>query len=426
MTTINAKYFFMKTKLHFSIFMLFACIFTYAQETTVDLSMGAGYANQVYYKLSTETENSFEASSWDIAFLSTSVYSQAMIANHSIGVLVFEASSDISEWDTIDVADESSWTQLYNSDTERANGAFNQGSATYGWGEYDVVSHAVSGSIIFILKYADGSYKKFMCEDYTYGVYNIKYASWDDETSTWGEDKTAAIDTSASTDTNYDYYSLQNEEHVVAEPASTDWDLFFGRYVTDLGGGTMYLVSGVLHADGVEVAETTATNTTTDLDYSIYINTMGYDWKAYNSDIYSFVVDSDTHYYVKDTDENIFKMYFTEFAGSSTGDVQFVFEDVTATLDIEEVGQNVSFGIYPNPLGASKTLNVIFDINTANQDDYRLEIYSLSGQKVYQEDVANSLGFYNKQLDLSNLSQGVYLLNFKAGNYNTSKKIIIQ
>ena len=153
---------------------------------------------------------------------------------------------------------------------------------------------------------------------------------------------------------------------------------------------------------------------------------MGYDWKAYNSDIYSFVVDSDTHYYVKDTDENIFKMYFTEFAGSSTGDVQFVFEDVTATLDIEEVGQNVSFGIYPNPLGASKTLNVIFDINTANQDDYRLEIYSLSGQKVYQEDVANSLGFYNKQLDLSNLSQGVYLLNFKAGNYNTSKKIIIQ
>ena len=123
----------MNTKLFFSIFSFLTVLSTFSQETTVNLSLGAGYSNQVYYKLNTQTQTDFVADSWDIAFLRTSSFSQAIVVNDAIGIEVFEASSDINEWDTIDITNEANWTQLYNSYTERANGAFTQGSATYGW-----------------------------------------------------------------------------------------------------------------------------------------------------------------------------------------------------------------------------------------------------------------------------------------------------
>ena len=49
----------MKTKLLF-IAIMFMGLSISAQDTTVNTSMGAGYTNQVYYKLSTETETSFQ------------------------------------------------------------------------------------------------------------------------------------------------------------------------------------------------------------------------------------------------------------------------------------------------------------------------------------------------------------------------------
>ncbi|MEO9570923.1 MAG: T9SS type A sorting domain-containing protein [Polaribacter sp.] len=412
----------MKTKLFFSIFSFLTVLSTFSQETTVNLSLGAGYTNQVYYKLSTQTQTDFVANSWDIAFLRTSSYSQAIVVNDAIGIEVFEASSNITEWDTIDVANETNWTQLYNSYIERSNGAFNQGSASYGWGEYNVTTHLVTGSVIFVLKYADASYKKFICEQYAAG-YTIKYSSWDG--TTWGENKTAVIANSNNPDNNYNYYSLQNEEEVVAEPAATDWDFVFRKYTTDYPYGETtikYTVTGVLLSDNVEVAKATGDDTP-NLTYATDINTIGYDWKTYTG---SYVTNPDAKYYVKDKNGTIYKLYFTEFAGSSTGDVEFKFEDVTSTLNIEEVGESVAFGVYPNPVNSSKKINIIFDVNKVNQNENSVEIYNLSGQRVLKTNVTNTQGFYNKEIDLSALNSGVYMLKFISGDYQEFKKIVMQ
>ena len=219
----------MKTTLHFLFAMLLSLSFLQAQEITVNTSMGANYSNQLFYKLSTETETSYSADLWDIAMLRTSNMAFSLRVNAGKGITVFEASNTPSDWASIDVVDEASWTQLYNSDISWDNGAFDEGSATYGWGEYNSLTHHVEGTIIFVLKYSDGTYRKFINEDF-YGGYTFKYSTWDG--SSWSGDQTATVPNSNNPNNTHNYYSLQNNAAVVAEPGTTNWDLKFTKYYT--------------------------------------------------------------------------------------------------------------------------------------------------------------------------------------------------
>ena len=411
----------MKTKLFFSIFSFLLVQSTYSQETTVNLSLGAGYANQVYYKLNTKTETSVAANSWDLAFFRASNMNHGIRVNDGIGLEVFEAANEATKWAAINITNEASWSKLYNSDAERINGAFMKGSATNGWGEYNSTTHHITGTIIYVLKYTDGSYKKFICEDF-YGGYTIKYASWDG--SDWSEDKSAVIANSNNSENTYNYFSLQSDSEVIVEPAVSDWDFVFTKYYTDVQN-TKYNVTGILSSDNITVA-TAAGDATNSLSYSEAINTIGYNWKSLNYTTYAYEVDSNLKFYVKDKDEKIYKLYFTQFDGGSTGNLAFNFEDVTQTLGIEEVGESIAFGIYPNPVRSDKKINIIFDVNKINKNENKIEIYNLSGQRVLKTSVSNSLGFYDKEINLNDLNSGIYMLKFTSGNYQKTKKIIIQ
>jgi hypothetical protein len=407
----------MKTRLFFSIFSFLLVQSTFSQETTVNLSLDASYASQVYYKLNTKTQTSVAANSWDLAFFRASNFDHGIRVNDGIGIEVFEATNQATAWNTIDITNEAAWSTLYNSDTDRINGAFMQGSATYGWGEYNTTTHHITGTIIYVLKYTDGSYKKFICEDF-YGGYTIKYASWDG--SDWSEDKSAVISNSNNSNTTYNYFSLQNDNEVIVEPAATDWDFVFTKYFTDVST-SKYNVTGVLSSDNITVATATG-DATNSLSYSEEINTIGYNWKSLNFTTLTYEVDSNLKFYVKDKDEKIYKLYFTEFGGSSTGNLAFNFEDVTETLNIEEVGERITFGIYPNPVNFDKKINIVFDINKVNENENKIEIYNVSGQKVLATSITNSLGFYNKEINLSSLNSGIYMLKFTSGNYQKTKK----
>ena len=410
----------MKTRLFFSIFSFLLVQSTFSQETTVNLSLGASYTSQVYYKLNTKTETTVAANSWDLAFFRASNYEHGIRVNDGIGIEVFEAANQATAWNTIDITNEAAWSKLYNSDTDRINGAFMQGSATYGWGEYNTATHHITGTIIYVLKYTDGSYKKFICEDF-YGGYTIKYASWNG--SDWSEDESAVISNSNNSNNTYNYFSLQNDSEVMIEPAATDWDFVFTKYFTDVST-SKYNVTGVLSSDNITVATATG-DTTNNLSYSEAINTIGYNWKSLNA-TWTYDVDSELKFYVKDKDEKIYKLYFTEFGGSSTGNLAFNFEDVTQTLGIEEIGESIAFGIYPNPVRSDKKINIVFDVNKVNKNENKIEIYNLSGQKVLATSITNSLGFYNKEINLSSLNSGIYMLKFTSGNYQKTKKIVIQ
>jgi len=407
----------MKIKLLF-IAILFSGLSVQAQEITANVSMGAGYSKQVFYKLDTETTTNFPANLWDVAFLRISNYAMDIRVNHQTGTQVFEATNNSSDWDNIDVTNEDNWTVLYNSDILWQNGAFSQGSATYGFGEYNPATHHVTGTVIFVLKYADGTYVKFINEDF-YGGYTFKYSTWSG--TAWSADTTFSIPNTNHPDNRYNYYSFLTHSEVVAEPAITDWDFVFTKYFTDMGS-QYYNVSGVLHNSTLTVAQKETQTDTANLNYSDEINTIGYDWKTFGGSGYT--VNSDRTYYIKNTDNgNIYKLYFTNFEGSSTGNISFNFENVSNQLEVTSFDM-ANFSLYPNP-SVGKKINLIYDINTANIKT-SVVVFNLEGKQVFKKDLKTTQGFYEHLLDLSHLRSGIYLIQFSAGNKTASQKLILQ
>ncbi len=394
-----------------------------AQET-VTVSMGAGYENEVYFDLSDQTENTYEATSWDIAFLRDNPQNIGIRVNHGIGIQVFEAANDPADFNTIDIADEASWTPLYNDDTNWDNGAFMQGSASYGWGEYNPVTHVVEGTVVFVLKFANGTYIKFINEEFFSG-YTFKYATWDG--AAWVGETTETILNTTNPDQRYNYYSLQNNIEVIAEPAIDAWDFVFTKYTTFLDPpGQYYNVTGVLHNPNVTVAQNEEISGGGDpngLNYSEEINTMGYDWKSFNGAGYD--VNSDMAYYIKRADNTVYRLTFTEFEGSASGNTTFVFEDVSDLLGLETVSEGFSFGMYPNP-SEDKKVTIVYDLNTLGSAPSEMNIYDSNGRNVFTSNLSNNQGFYNKELDLNALQSGVYIVALTHGKSNITKKLILK
>jgi|AntRauTorckE5430_2_1112549.scaffolds.fasta_scaffold00684_4 hypothetical protein len=419
----------MKLKLQFLFAFIVSLTYLQAQEVSVNTSMGVGYSDQVYYKLSSQAETVFTADVWDVAFYRASNFDLGVRVNDGISIQVYEVANTPEGYGTVDVTDQSAWSKLHNDDTTWNNGAFMNTSLTgplaFGFGTYDPENNTVVGDIVFVLKYPDGSYKKFFIETYASG-YTFKFSSWDG--SAWSADTNVTIPNSNNQNNIFNYYSLQSQSEVIAEPAASDWDFIFRKYDTFLNQpppGQYYNVAGVLHNPNIEVAENDEPNgipANPDLTYSDDINTIGYDWKAFGTS--GFVVNSDRAFYIKYTDNTIYRLTFTAFSGSSSGDLSFVFNDVTTSLSIEGVSENVSFGIYPNP-SADKQINLIYDVNTLNTTNNNVAIYSTTGQMVFQSELKSNSGFYNKSLDLSSLSGGVYILKFTSGEFTTTKKIIL-
>ncbi len=90
---------------------------------------------------------------------------------------------------------------------------------------------------------------------------------------------------------------------------------------------------------------------------------------------------------------------------------------IEQALNIDTFDNSNSFVVYPNP-----TSSKIFITSKENVGTY--EIYNTLGQKVGEGAFNDSLE--DKELDLSNLQNGLYILNFKGINFNKTVKIIKQ
>lgn len=388
-------------------------------QTAATVTMGAQYANQVYYKLGTQESNAYANSSWDIAFYRASAMSIGVRTNEAKGIITYEVGPN-SVWATVDVSQEANWTQLNNSDTAW-EGAFDRGSATYGWGEYNVVTHHVTGSVVFVLK-TGSAFKKIKIDDY-YGGYTFTYADWTG--SAWTADQTSVVLNSASANRYYNYFSFATNSTVIAEPENTQWDLLFTKYNADyFGDGSLYYpVTGVLTHPTVQVSENVEPSgipASPQMAYSGNISTIGYDWKTFTGSGYS--ITTDKAFYVKQANGTVYRIVFSSFEGSATGVITFNYQDVTS-LDTEDLGNNVTFALYPNPT-PNKKISIVYDA-AAGAGNNSVTVFSLTGAKVYDA-LLNATGFSDSELDLSHLNSGVYLLKFQSGDYSVTKKIVLQ
>lgn len=407
-------------KILLTAFAIATTLCTIAQQT-IDVSMGAGYTSEVYYKLDTQTAITFQADSWDVAFLRNDDFNLSVRVNDGIDIKVFEVADTPEQYGSVDVSNQNNWVELVNGNTNWEDGAFMQGSATFGFGEYNPATNHVEGTIIYVLQYDDGSYRKMIIEDY-FGAYTFKYATWDG--STWSSDTTATVANTSNPDNRYNYYSLQNNQEVVAEPSEDNWDFVFRKYTSFINPpGQNYVVSGALHNPNVTVAQNQETSDAdpNGLDYLEEINTIGYDWKSFTG---TWNIDSDQKYYMKYDNNTVYRMYFTDFGGSASGDLSFVLQDVTDLLGFESVSENLSFGMYPNP-SLDGTVTIVYENKNTAAATNTIRVYAVNGAQVYKTTTLNNNGFFNQQLDLSFLDSGMYILQFDSGDTTISKKLIL-
>lgn len=412
-------------KIIFSFLSLFLITVIQAQQVFDTVYVQAGYSHQSYYSLSNDEVANIDNSDWDLAFESTP-FGVAIRINGQIGTELFAyPDGDTSDWaDLTDTTGLSSWSQLYDSDNSWAVGAFNQNADTssmfdYGWGVYNPVTHHVIGDSIFVIKLSDNTYKKILIESMILNVYTFRYADLDNT-----NDTTVSFSKSSYSEKNFGYYSIQNEEEIDREPASDTWDIIFTKYVGTYLPGIYYPVTGGLANKGVTSAQADDV-TVEDAIWSDYtmedtISIIGWDWKSLNFTTLLYEIAENRCYFITDVEGNIWKLTFTSFSGSATGEITFTKEQV-GTVGINEISHVKEFTLYPNP-STNGRVNIHFN-NTSSK--VFTTITDLSGKRVFAENFYNQ-GDQIQQLDVSALKKGLYIISIENESSRMSKKLIIK
>ena len=391
------------------------------QAQTVQISMGNNYANQVFYSMQNGEIKNISNDNWDLAF-TTDQYASTIRTNDGKGVELYTYHlGDTSDWQNINVSIMNNLSSgMYNSEISWYDGAFENnslGHPDYGWGVYNMINHNVTGDSLYIIKTINGNWKKIWIQELTTaGEYIFKFANLDGS-----NEITQSILKTNYTDKNFIYFSIDQNTIIDREPISSEWDITFTKYISPVQA-MPYPVTGVLTNNNTEVAKATGvTDPLTYFDYSNHnfnneINSIGYDWKSYQG---SFVVDANRCYFIKDKNENIWRLVFNSFDGMSTGNIEFNTELIFNTSSVN-INKTNSLNVFPNP--TTQNTNLIFDF----EEECLINIYDISGVKVYSKQL-NSEGLELINLPTENFDAGLYfLVVYKENRVLAKEKLIVQ
>ena len=96
----------------------------------------------------------------------------------------------------------------------------------------------------------------------------------------------------------------------------------------------------------------------------------------------------------------------------------FISAHVTTDNIAPKNNANASFDVYPNPASDMVTLNICNTINT----DLTLKIYTVLGTLVKSETLKQN----NRQINIGDLNNGVYIITIKTKDWSESQRLIIQ
>ncbi len=395
--------------------LLLSNLYAFAQ-TSQSLSMGPGYSIDAFYKMSDGTVTQVPANNWDIAF-TTNLFDASIRLNEAKGWELYIASDDVADWDDIDTTGQT-WELLVNSDEMWEEGAFNaqsSGGFNYGWGNYNPVNHGVTGSRIFILKNLAGDVKKVVIDNMTsQGVYNFRIANLDDTGLITG-----SINKMNYSSKHYIYYDIATATVVDREPAKADWDMVFMRYKTSVAPGQPpYLVTGVLTAPSVKVGKRIGVPSSdpgySALTFQDNISEIGYGWKYFDMGTFTFLIEDSLAFFVQNSASEIYQIYFTSFAGSSTGNVTFMISNVL-NVSAEELSKNELI-VFPNP--ASDYIKIKGE---GEQGTYIVELVDMNGRVIRSAEINDQ-----EKLSLSGVATGTYFVRVNQGGDIHIQPLIIR
>lgn len=415
------------------IFTLLAILLTSVglwAQTPVEVITGENYADEVYYSYTDGSLATTSRNNWEVAF-AVDRMDVSILANHGAGVELYTyPNGDTASWNSIDTVGMSNWTSMYNSIDDINDGAFLRNidlnnDFDQGWGVYNMTTHNIEGDSLFILKTTLGNYKKVWVVNANPNVgannWTFRYADLDGE-----NEETVLVDSDDYQGFNHIHFSIENNMVVDKEPLSTEWQLYFTRYYDYT---IPYYVTGVqinsryVQVQQVEEVDQASYTYFKEAEFSTNLSGIGSDWKTFNNSTFSYDINDNRVYFTKNynetkTDSTYWKLYFTNFGGSTDGKYSFSQEDVTAYQSVKEL-ENVSlFEIYPNP--ATDQISLVTD------SDSELEIFitDMTGKMVYSG-ILNA-GFNQERIHVKTYQAGVYNISIRSDKGMINKRFIKQ
>lgn len=404
----------------------------------VELSCGAGYAQQAYYRFSDDQKSYLNNDSWDIAFTAFGLQDAGIFINESTASSFTDPQPEVELFlaptpnfnDPIDTA--MLLDRRYNDEKTWFYGGFNTERDTlnpldFGWGSYDPGSFQVLGQRVFVIKLRNGNYKKISIDSLVINTYYLRWADLD------GSNEVAfSINKTEHSAAGFAYLSINQGKLVDIAPV--DWDLFWGRHTTPLddgqGGIIEYNVTGVLSGPGISVAEA---DNVDPLEVDFYNDgynqllssdptIIGSDWKFFDFSA-GWIIDSDRVFFVKTRDNHIWQMIIVDFEGISTGNMVFDKADLGILSSLES---STSLGsaplIGPNP---SRQGQEIFMDWQSEGGQSRLSLLNLQGQVVWTQSMMLNRGFQIIGQLPDSLPAGTYILSLEQGANTWSRPWII-
>ncbi|MCB0790896.1 MAG: T9SS type A sorting domain-containing protein [Flavobacteriales bacterium] len=392
-------------------------------QTTVTVTTAPANADQVWYSLQNGTVRTAPLVEWDLGF-EIAGFTASILVNTAKGIAVFKAPYAVGAWNSLDTAGmTNSWTQVYDSDTSWSYGALNQELTSdefdLGWGVYNLVTHTVAGDSLFVVHLANGDWKKLRIDGLAANTYTFTWADLDGSNETTG-----SLNKANYADKNFGYFSLENNMALDREPLTTDWDLLFTKYTAFIPQA--YPVAGVLQNRNVTCLRVAGMDPAlaewTGGYYDPHINTIGYDWKSFNMQTFQYDIATDRCYFVKDGSDQVWKLIFTDYGGSATGDITFTQELISAA-GIDEAGAPAaSIAVYPDPVEGGTT-NLFIDAPGTHAD---LRVLDASGRVMIARPLDGALAMRTLPLDVQTLSPGAYIAQVQGGGYRVHSRFIVR
>ncbi|MBS1590131.1 MAG: HmuY family protein [Bacteroidetes bacterium] len=290
-----------------------------------NVNMGEDYANQVYFNFSTgKVVLTSPVLSWDIA-LESSAEGYHVFMNGGKDVSLYNTHSTdfaaINESNAYNVAD-TAWG------FDNPSGLPN---STYA-GDWE--KDRVSKNEVFILKYNDGSFKKFVLKSVSDTNYTILFGEINSKTS-------SSISIPKDSSYNYAYFNFETNQIAHPEPPRNSYDLVFTRYryIYYNLDNTRYSVTGALLnpygtsgvADSsIRFVNILFTSPLVQQPFSNHRDVIGFNWKDYNFTTAHYDTKPANVYVVKTQSGAYWKLHFLDFynASGQKGSPTFEYERI--------------------------------------------------------------------------------------------------
>ena len=371
-----------------------------AQEVIYDsVVLGEGNANMSFYSLANGELAQVPLADWHIALDVRPMGATARI-NGGLGLKLYPYGS-LAEWNNVDLTSWLPGDPYRNEQTDWSYGAFSQGGDgmfDFGWGVYDVVTHVVTSDVMYLVQLPDETWKKVALLSLSSGVYDLQFANLD------GTDFFNVSVNKADYDGQlFAYCNLLTGTVEDLEPAEP-WDIAFFTYEDEVAPGTYYPVTGGLIHPNVTVqqseglADPFVDGAYSFDSFSFETNAIGHDWKSFVPG-QGYAIEAERCYFVADSYGDVWRLVFTGFGGSATGEITFgLLEAGTIANSIAEApAEAVRF--YPNPLASGQPLTV------TTERAARVRVFAATGSQIIDEQVVGLV-----QLNLPELTSGLYIV----------------